>query len=373
MSVTRTVAPTNSIPYWVGETKNKNFAEGQPAIIFLPGIGERVAGDNYQLAMTTPQGTDAATQKVNRWIAGYFPAGADAYTYNIVTVAPLWEYEFDEIVYAARHAREVLKASKVIVVANSLGMFGFSREVAKSMEILDLVDGVISFVMGPGETTNTAPNIAKSGIPVWFYTAENDTVSGTSPNATINLHNNILKFGGNSWLTAIRKDQFDAKTSHQIIGYVVPAWGTAGTKTVGVNTPLLTAENPLGRTIANTVAKPLQSVHTWILAASKENPISPASPLSPPTTTTSTTTSTTTTKAPMQKKLKRYVVSPDGKAYGLQVQLFYQGADGSQSDEIIKAPEGDRIRGVDVNLDTLALTIDYEKAESVSISPEKLF
>lgn len=271
--------------YWKAVIKNMNYQEGQICYVFLPGKGERVLPTN-----TAPLvGTKAATVKVINWMinsAGNLPAIADRDTVNIVAVAPRWEYESGEIQSAISYGRNVLKASKIIIISNSLGQYGLSIQCDKYPDLPKSFDGLISFVSGPGERTNTAKNIAAAKLPCWFFTAEDDKASGTTPGATINLHKNIVAKGGISWLTVLKSGQHaKIEYAHQIISQIVPASASLiGTKYPTTATPL----NERG--IVNIITLPIKNIFQWASSVNRSATLAPDySALTPPKDTVVTT------------------------------------------------------------------------------------
>lgn len=195
--------------------KQNKFAYDQPVVIFLAGIGER--GD----------GSKAGLSKIANWNGinlkndqHSFFAATDAFGFNIVCVQTASEYQNGEIFHAVSYAVRVLgaDANQIHLVANSLGGFGFAREVSKDASLARHFASIAMVVMGPGTGANTAKNIAASGVPIWFFTSSDDTKNGTNPDVTRKLFKDVVAAGGNAWLTEWTSG------GHNVLTRVVGAW-----------------------------------------------------------------------------------------------------------------------------------------------------
>ncbi|HRE52215.1 MAG TPA: hypothetical protein PK339_12385 [Flavitalea sp.] len=184
--------------FGIVSVKKNNFAPGQPAIIFLHGIGER--GDGSQAGLNKLANWGGVNLKGDKY--SLF-AATDAFGFNIVCVQTASEYQYGEINYAVDYAIKELKAdpNQVHVIANSLGGFGLAREAGKDPALPKRFASMLIIVMGNGTGANTAKNIADSKVPTWFMTASDDTKSGTNPDVTRKLFSAVDAAGGNTWLT----------------------------------------------------------------------------------------------------------------------------------------------------------------------------
>lgn len=308
-----TKSTSNALGYNVGVLKNDNFQEGQLGFVFFPGIGERVS----QTKGAAPvEGSPNAASVALSWIIsmGKIDVAADLHKFNVVAVPPRYNYEFGEHLMGARYSREVLKSNKVVALTNSLGQHGFSQQVSKNPEVAKAFDCLIGFVTGDGMSVNTAKHIAEAKLPCWLFTVENDTVSGTNPQATIKLHKAILAAGGVSWLTVFKSGQYSDKNSHQIISIVLPMLYNGKGVKIG-DRGALTTDTPLGeKGIKNIITTSTMSVYEWAVLNSREisvapdyqKPVSETSiPTAPPT------VPTTPTKPPEGSEQELPPVNPD--------------------------------------------------------------
>lgn len=232
----------------IAEVTNDSFADGQPAIVFLPGIGE-----------TDNTGTEKGLFEIEKLtvIAGDDPKSlyksADHFKINIVTTAPKSQYQYGEIHAAVKAAKENLKAGSLYAMVASLGGYGLAKEIGKDANLAKEFDAICWQAMGPGIHSETAKHLAEAKVPNYFLVAEDDDV--TTPNTTYNLHKAILALGGISYLTVFKAGSF--KSPHVIFGNLINAWDAPSNK-------------PLS-SLSTTV--PQMSVYQWFLSNRKGSPV----------------------------------------------------------------------------------------------------
>lgn len=197
-----------SHPHGIVDGRADNFKPGKPTFIFLAGIGE------------IGNGSTDLQKIVSLSTFKQLMVAADSFDFNVVAVQTHNQYENGAINYAIDYAIREQSADpdRIYGLNNSLGGFGFAREVAKDPNLAKRYAAILQVVMGPGETSLTAKNIFDSKTPVWFFVPKDDNV--TPHTNTTNLYNKIKGFGqANVWLTLW------AKGGHNTISRVLTAWG----------------------------------------------------------------------------------------------------------------------------------------------------
>jgi hypothetical protein len=231
-------------------------------IIFLHGIGERGDGSIPALRKFTSWGGINLKNDPQS-----FFAAADHFGINIICIQTAHNFEYGEIPYAVRFAIDSLHSDgrQIHLLTFSLGGYGAAREFGKDPELPKLFASMAFVVMGPGTIATTAENMANSKVPVWFFTSSDDTKSGTHPDVTRKLYNDIKTKGGNTWLTEWTSG------GHLVLGRVCSTWYTPeGQPGHGV---IATPANALG------MNKPAGPVYRWMFNNRKGKRVkSPAGP-----------------------------------------------------------------------------------------------
>ena len=251
-------------------------AEGAPYIHFNPGIGEsgqRLLPPRYVYGA---KGSEAATQevlnRVSNWCGGNgLVAAGDKFNFNVTTLSAKDEYNDGELPTVFDYIKS--KGQKVKALLNSLGGFGFFKQVGLNAALLNNVEVIVSLVSGPGYHPDTAKHIAAAKIPCLLITTENDTHSGTNPQFTINLHKAIIAAGGISYLAVFKTGAFDDPHNGPYFG-LIPAWtvpamnkypltatplGEAGIKNILDKFPCTLYEFALNKGMPVTDQKPLET------------------------------------------------------------------------------------------------------------------
>jgi hypothetical protein len=250
------------------EVRNNNFKEGQVAVVFGMGIGERGSGSQADLNRVAYTGYFNLKNDPQS-----FAAATDNFTFNIVAPQTVDNYAHGEYRDAYNYAINVLKAdpNNIHLVVVSNGGYGLARWTAiQDPELLKLFATITPFVMGPGTQPGTAKALADSGRPIWFFTSANDhsgpdgTNSGTSFQVTDDLFNEIKAMTSNVWET-----KFNDRGHGGTFTTVASAWG-----------------NPKGKpgawslTVPGTGTIPKYPWYQFLLNNSLDKPI--RTPLDPP-------------------------------------------------------------------------------------------
>lgn len=243
---------------WIAVVANDKLDAGQLSIHYMPGLGEvdttaTEAGllkIEKQGAIKAPAGQDDFTNKTLYGVADYHKV-------NILTTAPKNQYQYGEIPALIHYADQVLKSGQKAALCQSLGGFGMAAEVGKDPELPKQFDCIIMMATGPGTRTNTAKHFAESKTPVWFIVCEGDDYAGTHDEVTYDLHREIKRLGGISFLTVFQKGSF--KDPHVIFGVLMNQWDKFTTKPF----------SPLNEVV------PTMSIYQWMLSQKKGTPVIP--------------------------------------------------------------------------------------------------
>jgi hypothetical protein len=237
-----------------------NYQKGQPCFLFIPGIGERGSGSYSDLG------------RIETWGGvQYMWQATDLFGFNAVSVQTNSNYQYGEIQYAVQFAIDSLGADpdRIYTINNSLGGYGFAQQSSVDPNLPKLFAAVIQVVMGPGETTNTAKNIADSKTPIWFFSSADDLTSGTTVYKTDTLYNRVKRMGGNASYTRW------VKGGHSVISRVVGSYYRLPN-----NWKLSLCEAGYSTT-ATIFCNPPVSVYAWALSNRRGQPIVPPSMSTP--------------------------------------------------------------------------------------------
>lgn len=385
MPTIKLIAPSSAYPYWLGAALNNKYAEGQPGVVFGPGIGESGQRLNLQFAGHdygyTNQGSQEATgivlNRVNTWgSSSSMSNAADFFGFNIITMSAKHEYDFGEYQTAILYARDILKASKITLIVNSLGGYGLLEQLTEDAQLASMIDVILWIVPGPGAHTISneqiiAKRLAAAGVKNWFLTVENDVASGTSPTVAINMHKTILSYGGSSFLTVYKSGIWTDSDAHQLYFRAIPAWYQ--TKAPGNYTlkQYATTATPLGQTgIKNIVVNPNISIYNFLI-----NGMSPDGISTPPPTTSTTTSTTTTQKSKIMTINGINLMGDDVQKAHSIVDVQWIDENGNKENERFDSsgPNG-RLQGVWVTIQKgqLIADLNYKDANlSVVVGPTK--
>lgn len=240
--------------FGVVDIRANDYKAGKPTFVFLHGIGERGSGSFSDL------------NRIATWGGiQYMFQATDVFDFNIVCVQTSSNYQYGEIQYAVEYAIKEQGADpdRIYTVNNSLGGYGFAQQSGVDPSLPKLFAAIIQVVMGPGETTNTALNIANSKTPIWFFSSADDLTSGTTVYKTDTLYNRVVRMGGNAWFTRW------VKGGHGVISRVAGSYYKAPN-----NWKLSICET--GYSISATIfCNPPASIYAWALANKRGAPIVP--------------------------------------------------------------------------------------------------
>lgn len=210
---------------WIADVRNDKFAEQQLAINFLPGIGE-VDSTGTEAGLFTIESKAALNSRLSTDKTLF--NSTDHFGYNLATTAPKSQYQYGELPALINYSNEVLNAGQIAAIGQSLGGYGLAKEIGKDPELAKKYDSIIWLAMGPGTITTTAKNLADAKVPNWFIVCEGDDYSGTHDEVSYDLHHEILRLGGISYLTVFQKGSF--KDPHVIFGVMYYAWDSFPTR-----------------------------------------------------------------------------------------------------------------------------------------------
>jgi hypothetical protein len=240
--------------------KQNNFDKGQAWFVFLHGAGEVGNGSANDLSRIATWGG-----------VQYMWQATDHFGFNAIAVQTSSRYQYGEIQYTVRYLIDSLGADpdRIYTVNNSLGGYGFAQQSGVDPTLPKLFAAIIQVVMGPGETTNTAFNIANSKTPIWFFSSADDLTSGTTVYKTDTLYNRVKRLGGNAWYTRW------VKGGHGVISRVVGSYYKLPN-----NWKLSVCEAGYN-TSATIFCNPPVSVYAWALANKRGTPIVPPTMIAP--------------------------------------------------------------------------------------------
>jgi len=327
---------TNEIPANMVIITNDNLKPGQHTIIHLPGVGQRKRGNfaNWQAAL--------ASLANNAYVAPIYK-DVDAKEFNVIILCPEYDYTLAEIRGAFLYSRDVLKSKYESVLNHSLGGFAFSKQV--TAEIAEMTDGCCWIAPGYGYSKDSLNLLSKAGFANWFITSNLDTqTAGDLGWVSENWDKLIGDAGGVSFLTLY--DDTSITNEHSIFMAVMqnPAmWKAHG------DTPV-----------------PMMTPTDWLLSNAYGLPVVPPdgkfSPVVPKNLPPVVDVPPVIEPGPPSNQVRRLVVSPDPSRNSQAYTLIYSDVD----QNIVRAPEGERNRGVSVwlrkgltNAD-VRLTADYQ-------------
>jgi hypothetical protein len=207
---------------WIAEVRNDNYQDGQPAILYVPGIDKRDTTGTERGLINIENSIALSGKNGNNIDPKSLYNSADHFTANILTFAAKNNYEHKEIQGALKYADEKLKSGQKGGIFVSLGAFGLLEQSDVDPSLPARFDAMVVIASGPGTRANTAKNIAASKTPIWFITTEGDDYAGTHDEVTYNLHRDILAKGGVSFLTVFKAGYF--ADPHVIQGVIVNGW-----------------------------------------------------------------------------------------------------------------------------------------------------
>jgi hypothetical protein len=398
-------------PHWLLVLKNREFQYGQICIIFCPGIGEQLkkspgTGDAQKITALQRIYGLLDMPSTPRSIAEAVDGDP---LINLISVAPLNEYENGEIEQCIRYAKDVLKASGIKIIFHSLGGFGTfdrvvnrweqiynsknpTKKVGYDTTVADNVDTIVS--VSPGQSLNAAmreqlgKKLAEKGIKVWYIVHKLDTVTnGDLGLYSRQLYDATIKAGGQAVITEYNYPVTDRRAAHNIFEYVIsnlttPLARPSGVlSATGINNPLL---NVFQFMFANNKTRPLISpVKDWrtvkiqiglgdgaipttttTSTTTTEQPSTTTSSTTPPPESTTTTTSTTKTEQ-MEQKLGSIVISKDGERKDI-VEGHYT----NSTDTISESKDG-KVKYYYIKGDNLRIEVNYYDQPPRVLEPNK--
>jgi dienelactone hydrolase len=342
-------------PYGGIDVRSHNYRPGMPGFVMLYGIGEKGNGT-----------TDLA--KIER-LSNHkeLCIAADSFDFNFFAVQTPASYLGTEIQYAIDYLINEVGSdpNRIYLLTMSNGGYGYAGAADKYPDLSKLFAAVVQVVMGPGERTNTAKNIAASKRPHWFFVTADDDV--TPPTNTLNLYANAKAAGGNVYLTK----WYSGK--HGVLGRVVSSWGNKKPNNWTVATC-----KPTDKYGASEVCDPAyNNIYEWCFANVLGGPVYSPTQLKPaparkPVDTVKvdtiprvdTVVAPTPAPDPITPKptLIGISVSPDAKNKNFFCQLFY--SDGSN--ETFRSLTDDIMKNAWINLKAdpkITITFQKRKAE----------
>lgn len=186
----------------------------QMVLIIGHGFGERNAGDL------------AGCIKSSGW-GGWanIKAAADAYGVIQIYINTIHDYEFGEYQFALQWARDKYGSvlhNDIWVLGHSLGSYGAGKYAFKDVDFCSKIAGwvvsasgnFLSFATTGG--SNLWENLVDHNLRVWGVTAENDTVSGTSPVVITTIYDEMKALDANAEVikTVFPNTEWSAAASH---------------------------------------------------------------------------------------------------------------------------------------------------------------